>query len=350
MREDLLGYLLGALEPDEMERVERALRDSPALRAELDRLQASLRPLEEAEEIFEPPADLLSRTWDAIDRAEAARSESATGSGAAIGSGAEANDDPLASPAQSSSRAALSPAAVTPAGDGWRWVDFIATSLTGVLLAGLVLPGILRGRFESRREACQANLREAGVAVVHFATREPDRRMPQLSVEGPQAFSGMYAVELREAGLMPKLLPFWCPSLDVPSQWVGRPVPSEADVMSASPQRLGLLQKVAGGHYAYSLGVREQGRYAAPRFEGRADFAILADAPVETLDGWTTAHEGRGFNLLFEDGRVRFFATGTTTAFPDHPFLNHRGEIEAGVDANDATLAPSWRPPFLQSR
>lgn len=334
MREDLLGFLLGALEPDEMERVERAVRNSPALRAEMDRLQAALRPLEEADEIFEPPADLLSRTWDAIDRGESAGTSSASGSAARAAAGARQ----------------LSSTAVTPAGHDWRWVDLLATSLAAMLMAGLVLPGILRGRFEARRETCQTNLREAGVAVVHFATREPDRRMPQLSVDGPQAFSGMYAVQLREAGLMPKLLPFWCPSLDVPSQWVGRPVPTQSEVMSAGPQRLALLQKVAGGHYAYSLGIREQGRYTAPRFEGRADFAILADAPVETLDGWATAHEGRGFNLLFEDGRVRFFTTGTTAAFADHPFLNHRGAIEAGVDANDATLAPSWRPPFLGLR
>lgn len=336
MREDLLGYLLGALEPDEMERVEHAVRNSPALRAELDRLQASLRPLEEADEIFEPPADLLSRTWDAIDRAEAAHPATAGGVNAAGGKRAAAQP--------------LSPAAVTPAGRDWRWVDLIATGLAAMLMAGVVLPSILRGRFEARRGACQSNLREAGVAVVHFATREPDRRIPQLSVDGPQAFSGIYAVQLREAGLMPKLLPFWCPSLDVPSQWVGRPVPTEAEIMSATPQRLGLLQKVAGGHYAYSLGIREQGRYMAPRFQGRADFAILADAPVETLDGWATAHEGRGFNLLFEDGRVRFFTTGTTAAFADHPFLNRRGAVEAGVDANDATLAPSWRPPFIGLR
>ena len=44
MREDLLGYLLDALEPSEQEQVERELQRSPQLRDELQRLRAQLAP------------------------------------------------------------------------------------------------------------------------------------------------------------------------------------------------------------------------------------------------------------------------------------------------------------------
>ena len=47
MHEDLLGYLLGALEPHEMRRIAQLLRDDPAARDELARIEESLRPLED---------------------------------------------------------------------------------------------------------------------------------------------------------------------------------------------------------------------------------------------------------------------------------------------------------------
>ncbi len=63
MHEDLLGYLLGALEPHEMRRVAQWLRDDPVAREELAKIEQSLRPLEESYEPVElPPSDLVART------------------------------------------------------------------------------------------------------------------------------------------------------------------------------------------------------------------------------------------------------------------------------------------------
>ena len=54
--------------------------------------------------------------------------------------------------------------------------------------------------------------------------------------------------------------------------------------------------------------------------------------------------------MLYEDGRVRFIPLAALETMPDHPLLNHRGEVEAGVSVDDAALAPSWRPPFVNVR
>ena len=63
MHEDLLGYLLGALEPHEMRRVAQWLRDDPEAREQLAELERSLRPLEEGHTPVEPPpSDLVSKT------------------------------------------------------------------------------------------------------------------------------------------------------------------------------------------------------------------------------------------------------------------------------------------------
>ena len=63
MHEDLLGYLLGALDPDEMQRVARLLREDPEAREQLAELEKMVRPLEEGYVPVEPPpGDLVSRT------------------------------------------------------------------------------------------------------------------------------------------------------------------------------------------------------------------------------------------------------------------------------------------------
>lgn len=349
MREDLLGYLLGALEPDEMQRVARAVRTDPAMAAELERLQAALRPLEAGDDLFEPPADLISRTLGAIDRYDAEHDASGTDGPHGAGSrGAAARGTAARGTAArgAAGRRRGTPAGFARSAGQWRLVDCLATAGAALILAGLVLPGVLRGRSLARQEGCQQVLREGGWSLIQFAMRADDQRFPQVAPEGPEAFAGIYALVLNDAELMSEPTPLWCPSLNVPAQWEGRPIPSVAEVSSADPQRLAWIQRVAGGHYAYSLGVRERGHYVARRYEGRTNFAILADAPMETLAEWAVAHEGRGVNVLFEDGRIRFLARGSLDGLVDHPFLNRDGAVEAGVDPYDAALAPSWRSPF----
>ena len=49
--EDLLGYLLGALDPDEHRRVDRAVAERPELQAELVLIRERLQPLARLEEV-----------------------------------------------------------------------------------------------------------------------------------------------------------------------------------------------------------------------------------------------------------------------------------------------------------
>ena len=63
-REHLLGYLLGALSPDEHEQVETEINQNPALQAEMQRLKACVENVGLADErpAFDPPAGLAERT------------------------------------------------------------------------------------------------------------------------------------------------------------------------------------------------------------------------------------------------------------------------------------------------
>src|SRR5687767_2650385 len=67
-REDLLGYLLGALDRAEHERVAQELTQNPQLSDELARLQTCLDRvgLSEQPAYFEPPAGLALRTCQKV--------------------------------------------------------------------------------------------------------------------------------------------------------------------------------------------------------------------------------------------------------------------------------------------
>lgn len=378
MHQDLLGYLLGALEPHEMDQVRQALRDNPELQQELEQIKALLRPLDEATdrdaaflaedgeaeqedlgESFEPPRDLISRTMAAIPEAPVPGTPTPQ------------------RPVELEQAGELSGRVMVPASDQsekrpWSWWDMVFSGLAATALFGIVLPGVLQGRFEARKIACQNNLRETGIALTNYALDDPQHQLPRLAAEGNEAFAGIYSVKLHDKQLIDRMSQILCPSLDPPNTRFLRP-PTTEELQAARGQTLLVLQRLSGGSYAYNLGVMSGNRYQSPQYQGRTAFAILGDAPVpvaslpalsagsdqgseirralaEPPRMGTTAvrfgHEGRGVNLLFEDGHVIFLPVGDSMMTHDHPFLNHRGDVEAGVNADDAALAPSWQPPF----
>lgn len=361
MPDDLLGYLLSALEPHEMRRIEDLLRSDPLLEFELEQLRRSVNPIDRAIAdlpIIQTPSDLVAKTMAMLP--------------------------PMPEDA-AVPKVDLQGLIIAPASDGQRsfrfvWSDLLAVSLASAALLALLIPSIARGRYEARKTACQEHLRQLGTAITQFVLLDRHESLPQIAESGPEAFAGMYYVRLGESGLVNDGQLRWCPEVEVVS--TERPVGgyvAEAAVdpapqplieqvvrledlrnahQSGKVDKLKWLQRTAGGDYAYNLGVVDGDHYEAPHYEARASFAVLGDAPisgVESTDGvdiqklkW--GHGDSGANLLFEDGSVRFIDMTSSSQIPDHPFLNHRGSIEAGVNVDDASLAPSWRPPFISAR
>ena len=66
MVETLLGYLLGALETDDVEQLSIALESDPELRRQLELLRLALEPLELCCDAVDAPTDLAVRTWVVI--------------------------------------------------------------------------------------------------------------------------------------------------------------------------------------------------------------------------------------------------------------------------------------------
>ena len=334
MHEDLIGYLLGALEPEEMRRIRDLLQEDADLRAELQRIEDSLRPLEDCPTPSSPSEDLVSRTLDSLPPLPAPDSQPLSTQTVSL--------NPMTNGVEQSDRQSAS------------WLDWVSGSVAVAILLGLLLPAIAQGRFESRRQACQDQLRQFGTVLTFYVMRSHQESLPAVAPSGREAFAGVYALRLNEMGLLPDPEIRWCPSLNPPSdkqRHAGRLV-SMTDLHQSTPNRLEQIQQLVGGHYNYTLGIGNREAYRPPRYESRSSFAVMSDGPIqssESLDSPKFGHSGQGINILFEDGHTQFVTANGVREMLDNPLQNHLGISEAGVDPNDSSLGPSWQGPFLDA-
>ncbi|MCM2373308.1 hypothetical protein [Aporhodopirellula aestuarii] len=400
MQEDLLGYLLGALEPDEMRRVEQWLREDAEARRELAELERLLERLEEADDADEtPPIDLVSRTLANLPPLPP--SSGPSGETEYVDHLFEEVDGTTTERERIFGELSLSSTSEGGGETTWSLRDWGASLTAAAILVAISIPPLLEGRFAARKAACQDRLRELGVAMTQFASRNAQSRLPSVAPDGYQAFAGVYAPRLQEAGLLSSPEQTFCPSIDRDELWettwasqstltpamaetktpmlvslrmldeVGRELSlasdealrddNATDRMMRAIERLRWIQMTAGGHFAYTLGVREGEHFSSPRFQGRSQFAVMSDAAITRVNVRSNSlddpayrmtllsHGGRGINVLYEDGHVGFLPSESLDRIPDNPLVNHDGLIEAGVTIDDATLAPSWQPPFIRA-
>jgi hypothetical protein len=245
---------------------------------------------------------------------------------------------------------AVAPSELTERRFRWSWSDVVVAA--GVFLASALLffPAIAKSRFDSRVAMCQYNLQQIGWAVQNYTEQDPRKRFPYVPADGNESFAGYFSVSMRDCGLLPNPNLLLCPDSDVANRNVLVYVPTRAEIKQATGVVLRKLQQSAGGSFGFNVGlVDEAGRHTSPRDERRATFAVMADAPsLLRPNGQSESHGGKGQNLWFEDGHVAFVKGCPSGICLDHPFRNKLGVMEAGVDANDAVVAPSSSPPYLR--
>lgn len=333
MREDLLGYLLNALDNAERQRVFEALQKDPHLRQQLEILRRHLRPLDATNVEFEPPAALAELTCDLVEGYAAER--------------------PLAVPAKRQKRSAgwtrlRSTACETclPSGT-WSAADSIV--MAGVLLAVSLIffPAIASSRYRAQVTACGDHLRNLGIALAGYSEHH-EGFFPSIPVDGNRSVAGIYAVMLAETMRVDDSRIILCPG----SRWVRQRadfrIPTLAELDRARGRQLLDLQRNMGGDYAYTLGNISNGSYRTPRNLLRTDFALLADAPSLHLPGRQSGnHAGRGQNVLFGDLHIEFLASPQSEPLGDDLFRNRHGYVEAGLDEHDSVLAPSNVRPLI---
>ncbi|MDX1944756.1 MAG: hypothetical protein SFU86_05055 [Pirellulaceae bacterium] len=321
-REHLLGYLLQALERTEEAQVEQELQNSPLLRQELEALSRCLGRigLDERPEHFEPPVGLATRTCEFV----AAQT--------------------LVAPASSRRGAALT--MQLDGGSRLRWVDLLAAAAVLLVAATLFFPALSYSHFQADVVMCQNRLRELGAAMHEYSHQDPRHQFPAIAPEGNRGVAGVYAPTLVSHQLVTDPRAFACPSSSLARDGQLK-LPTLAELDSFTGPALARYQQTMGGDFGYSLGYTRGDSLVPPADKQRQQYVLLGDAPSDQQPGRASAnHGGRGQNLLYEDGHITWIPNPVGPTLRDDPFHNHRGQVAAGIDEEDAVLGASFDRPL----
>lgn len=364
--EQLLGYLLGALDSKECLEVERAVATCPEVAAEFEKLRSSLDTmglLDEPEPV-EPPLCLAARTCEFVEaKIEAFAAE--TVSLRAITEDAIAAADAAAAATTSLPKVKLSPVSRAEVqGTSWRRLDLLIGAAVVLLGAALCFPLLFTTQFQANITSCQNHLRELGLALHNYSDLQPDKAFPAVYAAGPRSVAGIYAPTLVSNQLIENPRTFFCPgnphlANSLPTNGNKLAIPTLEEIDRAPEELLAKFHNTMGGGYGYSMGYQQDEALVPPRNSRRASYPLLADAPHDSQPGrWSTNHDRRGHNMLFEDGQVRFIKisnpnlanpAGDEQSALDDPFHNRLGLVAAGCDFNDAVLGRSSDRPLPYS-
>jgi hypothetical protein len=323
MRNELLGYLMGALESDERMRVEVALANDQKLRGEMELLREGLAPLDDGER-WEPPPGLVRRTVDFVflNRVFDVQGPRA--------------DEPAVTrmPSDWSDR----PAPIRR----WRMVDVTVAAGIFVAAAAVVFPAIIQSRANTQRLACQGRMETTYAAVSKYADLHNGALPIATAKNDYTGKAGIYAPLLKEAGYLQNSEDVVCPGSKLADE-VNRGdfrLPSLAELNRASGEQLTLYVRRMGGSYAFAIGYRENGQYRMLRLRPGVDFPLMSDSPDE--HGKPVGHHGGcGRNVLTVSGVINYIRTCCRPGTHDRLFTNDDGMLDAGVGRHDAVLGRS---------
>ncbi len=330
-QEQLLGYLLGALDESERETLESRLRDDPQLRRQLASARERLQPISAGKPEFAPPRGLAARTCHYV-AAYAAR---------CAPSGCQTSEEPRPATAGKSL-----PSAPEVGGSYTPWLDVAVAAGIAAAAALLIFPAIQNSRFNSRLAACQDHLRQLGLALTQYSENHQGY-LPPVYDRGKGAGAGIFGPVLVTYQYVDDPQLFICPSSPLAR---GDPchVPTLDELMAASGRELDRLRRSMGGSYASGLGFIEDGRYHSPRNFRSPCVPLLSDVPSSTLpDLQSINHEGDGQNVLYQDCHAGYLKSPQPDGQADHLFLNDEKKVAAGKHRHDAVMASSTAVPNL---
>ena len=375
-QDDLLGYLLGALDAQEQRDLQQKIDDNPALEETLLDLKAAIGPLDCLDTKGYRPG-LARRTCEAVANwdTESAASRLAfldqneidweegcelqpnqTPAPAAAVEPSEHNTNTVAEVATARNSITEDSAAVTASAgntepqlntltggefkvSSWSMRDMLVGVAALAVLAGLLFPALNYSRNQGRLAACQNNLRQVGMAFMDYSSIH-EGGFIAIPDQGNLAASGCYGPILKDAGLLKDDSLLACAGLVDVAPVV---IPSVEQVEAAETEtQRSHYRKTMGGHFGYSMGFQDGDRYQAPR-AGIADVVLLADQPSNSSDRQSLNHGGDGQNCLFGDGRV-MFVSGPAYG-EDLVYENDRGIVAPGTHALDSVIGPSHLSP-----
>lgn len=376
---DLLGYVVGALDAQERREVQKALDADPQLDEQLLEIKRILVPLEYLDcngsrpglarrtcelvaNIGLPPIRRFdSSKIDQYDATHAGRHPAVDSvlndvfcSVSANVRGEQESNQPATKPqtAQSnrSSRFRLSPVSLRESQWGglrqsrFSPVDIVVTGAVVMILAGLLFPAIAYTRHQSRLIDCQNNLRQIGAKLTEYSELN-NGRFPEIPRKGPLAVAGVVGPILKDKGLLDDDSLFACAGVSAYSDQRVQ-IPKIRSIKKALGDRLIWMQKTMSGNYGYTLGYQTSNGYETPTNLARSNVILMSDAPASGhASRVSTNHGGGGQNCLFEDGHVQY-VVGENLG-EDAIFVNDYNLVAPGCRPEDNVIAPSHLSPLF---
>jgi prepilin-type processing-associated H-X9-DG protein len=313
MDENLVGYLLGSLDPETHREVEAYLAASPEAQAKLGLLRQALAPLAADKDAVEPPPDLALRAIITV-----AEHVVASGRGVANAPG----ESPVADFLRSLRRKPVVPPPVFPwHGNEAEPVQYGRRNLIATvgLTVALLLVGVTAVvAMRQTREvlACQNNMRVWNLGLNTYCDQH-ENRLPQVP-PGEEARSAWRM--LQDAGAIPPEAATVCPG-------TGRSRTGDPEI-----------------DYAYTLGYRDAAGtlHGFTRGGENDQLPIFADAPERKGGEAFPLNHRKGQNVLFAGGHVRFctnpFVGPEVGGRGDDIYFNTAREPHAGTERWDVVL------------
>jgi prepilin-type processing-associated H-X9-DG protein len=322
MDENLLGYLLGALEPDEHRRVASYLEANPAARERLEALRQALEPMSADRDDPEPPPRLAARTLAHV-------------------SGLSCGDLPRAP--QTAGRATGGAFSV------WRRADVLVAACLMLTALGLLVHWLYtlnRPDGAAQMVACQDNLRRLYVGLKTYSDRH-NNDFPNVAraADSPRNVAALVVPILMESGSLPEPVSVSCPATGTPQAcpW------TLGQLQAMSPEEFRKNVDSLAACYAYSLGYRVDDALVGLRYDPGKPInrlPLMADCPSPNpQSGNSPNHGGKGQNVLFMDGHVEFCTARTVGVSGDDIFLNKAAQVAAGLDWTDSVLGRNSATP-----
>lgn len=317
--QQLLGYLLGALEDSERQRLGEQLRHSAALRRRLARVRRSLRPLAPARHEHAPPPGLAARTCQLV--AQHRQQQAA-----------------IEPPRREPRAPAMSPVQTPPvAASSWGWADLAVAVGIAAATFLLLFPAIANSRFNAQLAQCQENLRQMGTALAQYGQRHQGV-LPQVAGQDRLASGTCAPLLLLEEGFLTEPARLICPASRAPAEGRFAAAWPAGLFASRSPPAPARPLIALAEPYRFPLGPAEDGWYALTTSPAHPLLAIVAEP---SSGPWAAClsvnHGGRGQNVLFvKQGRVAYFPSSPR---PNEPALG-LGLVERGDVTLPSFLAP----------
>jgi hypothetical protein len=324
--ENLVGYLLKALDPADEHRTEEYLQSHPEAQVQVDLLRQAMEPLEADREDPAPPPTLRVRTLARLAEYR--------------------NSEPLHLPPAPAVRDD------SPRRSWWSRADLMVAASILLLALPFVPPGIHQMQVRHAQVLCMENLHKFQQAFVSYADKHHGR-LPMVEDQPPRDFAGVFVPTLHDEGVLDPATSIACPSNgNVPVERVPTLVDLQELFRNNRQEYQDRIRHVAGC-YAYALGYRDaNGRLHGVCQEDSDRLPIMADRPAFDqcsgscpVRGNSKNHGDQGQNVLYKGGFVQFATKRTVGINDDDIYLNRNNRAAAGVDPVDTCLGASWFKP-----